>query len=247
VLVILISTVSLHSCWNTQSCCLGFHSVLLGLSQCWSGPHCTQRQVTALDCIFVGTYKHLCSLLLLVSIVTGFSHPATWLLHKLQFSTFVITSFNWEISQLAKQAFYHLSHTSSLFCSGYLFIFCGTGAWTQGLHLEPFHQPFFLWWVGFQDRILRTVFLGWLWTEILLIFASWIAKIIGISNWCPAAPVIFGDGVWWTIFSDWPWTLIFSISASQVALPYRCEPLVPSFFFVLFFFFEMMNLLGGYR
>jgi hypothetical protein len=29
----------------------------------------------------------------------------------------------------------------------YLFIyFCGTGVWTQGLHLEPLHQTF-LWWV----------------------------------------------------------------------------------------------------
>jgi hypothetical protein len=23
------------------------------------------------------------------------------------------------------------------------FLFCGTGAWTQGLHLEPLHQPYF--------------------------------------------------------------------------------------------------------
>jgi hypothetical protein len=23
--------------------------------------------------------------------------------------------------------------------------FCGTGVWTQGLYLEPLHQPFFLW------------------------------------------------------------------------------------------------------
>jgi hypothetical protein len=26
------------------------------------------------------------------------------------------------------------------------FFFCSTGAWTQGLHLEPLHQPF-LWWI----------------------------------------------------------------------------------------------------
>jgi hypothetical protein len=29
----------------------------------------------------------------------------------------------------------------------FCFCFCGTGAWTQGLHLEPLHQSFFLWWV----------------------------------------------------------------------------------------------------
>jgi hypothetical protein len=33
---------------------------------------------------------------------------------------------------------------------GFLFLFlffCGTEAWTQGLHFEPLHQPFFV--VGF--------------------------------------------------------------------------------------------------
>jgi hypothetical protein len=28
--------------------------------------------------------------------------------------------------------------------SFFFFFFCGTGAWTQGLHLQPLHQPFFL-------------------------------------------------------------------------------------------------------
>jgi hypothetical protein len=31
-----------------------------------------------------------------------------------------------------------------LFGSGFFFFFCGTGIWTQGLYLEPFHQPFFM-------------------------------------------------------------------------------------------------------
>jgi hypothetical protein len=26
----------------------------------------------------------------------------------------------------------------------FFFFFCGTGVWTQGLHLEPLHQPFFV-------------------------------------------------------------------------------------------------------
>jgi hypothetical protein len=35
----------------------------------------------------------------------------------------------------------------------------------------------------FQDSVSCTIFLGWLWTLILLIFASWVARIIGVSHW----------------------------------------------------------------
>jgi hypothetical protein len=31
------------------------------------------------------------------------------------------------------------SSVNSRYC--FFFFFCGTGAWTQGLHLEPLHQP----------------------------------------------------------------------------------------------------------
>jgi hypothetical protein len=31
----------------------------------------------------------------------------------------------------------------------FLFIYWGTGAWTQGLHLEPLYQPFFM--MGFFE------------------------------------------------------------------------------------------------
>jgi hypothetical protein len=51
----------------------------------------------------------------------------------------------------------------------------------KSLHLEPFHQPF-LWWV-FQYRVSQTICLGWLWAGVLLISASWIARIIGMSHW----------------------------------------------------------------
>jgi hypothetical protein len=44
----------------------------------------------------------------------------------------------------------------------------------------------FLWWVFLRDRVSRTVCLGWLWTVILLISASWVARIIGVSHQCPA-------------------------------------------------------------
>jgi hypothetical protein len=58
----------------------------------------------------------------------------------------------------------------------YLFIFA-IGVWTQCLHLEPLHQVFFV-----TDRLPRTICLGWLWTEILLISASWVARIISVSQ-----------------------------------------------------------------
>jgi hypothetical protein len=34
----------------------------------------------------------------------------------------------------------------------------------------------------FQDRISWTIFPDWLWTEILLISASWVARITGMSH-----------------------------------------------------------------
>jgi hypothetical protein len=59
--------------------------------------------------------------------------------------------------------------------------FCGTGVWTLCLHLEPLHQLFYLWWLFFCvcDRVSQHVCPGWLWTMILLISASSIAKILG--------------------------------------------------------------------
>jgi hypothetical protein len=60
----------------------------------------------------------------------------------------------------------------------------GTGAWTQGLHPESLHQPFFV--IGFfRDRVLWTICLGWLCTVILLISASRVARITGMSHQCP--------------------------------------------------------------
>jgi hypothetical protein len=58
--------------------------------------------------------------------------------------------------------------------------------WTQGLHFEPLHQPFFCDGV-FRDRVYWTICLGWLWTAVLLIAASLVARITGMSSWCLAA------------------------------------------------------------
>jgi hypothetical protein len=67
------------------------------------------------------------------------------------------------------------------------FFVCGTGAWTQGLHLEPVYQSFLV--KGFfGDRVLQTFCQGWLWTVSLLISASWVARITGVSHhWHSAA------------------------------------------------------------
>jgi hypothetical protein len=43
----------------------------------------------------------------------------------------------------------------------------------------------------FWDRVSWTICQGWLWTVILLIFASWVARIIGVSYQHPAtSPVL---------------------------------------------------------
>jgi hypothetical protein len=41
----------------------------------------------------------------------------------------------------------------------------------------------------FWDRISWNICLGWLWTFILLISASWGARITGVRHWCPARSV----------------------------------------------------------
>jgi hypothetical protein len=72
------------------------------------------------------------------------------------------------------------------------FFFGGTRVWTQGLLLEPLHQPFFC--DGFfGDRGLRTICLGWLRTLTLLISASRVARITGMSHWCPAGLWVWGQ------------------------------------------------------
>jgi hypothetical protein len=71
---------------------------------------------------------------------------------------------------LAKQVLYSLGHTSSPFCSGY-----------------------------FGDRVSQTVCLGWPQTMILLISASQVAKITGVSHWHLAELIL------WSLFSFALW------------------------------------------
>jgi hypothetical protein len=61
--------------------------------------------------------------------------------------------------------------------------------WYWGLNSGPlpWDTPPALFCDGFfWDRVLWTVCLGWLWTTILLISASWVARITGVSHGCPA-------------------------------------------------------------
>jgi hypothetical protein len=58
----------------------------------------------------------------------------------------------------AKQALYHLIHTSNPFCSCY-----------------------------FGNRVSQTVYQDWPWTKIILIPTSQVARITGVSHWHPAS------------------------------------------------------------
>jgi hypothetical protein len=50
---------------------------------------------------------------------------------------------------------------------------------------SPWATPpaLFLWRI-FWDRVSWTICLGWFRTAILLVSASWVARIIGVSHWC---------------------------------------------------------------
>jgi hypothetical protein len=116
----------------------------------------------------------------------------------------------------AKQAFY-LSHTSSPFCSGYLFIYF-LWYWDLNSGPTPWVTPPALFCDGlFQDRVLRTICQGWLRTAFLLISASWVARITGMSYWRQATLVILKMWSFKLFALGWSWTLILLISVFQAA------------------------------
>jgi hypothetical protein len=73
----------------------------------------------------------------------------------------------------------------------FLFFFGSTQAWTQGLHIELLHQPFFLWRIFFKTGSHGTVCPGWLWTVFLLISDSWVVRITGVSHQRSDPPLSF--------------------------------------------------------
>jgi hypothetical protein len=75
--------------------------------------------------------------------------------------------------------------------------------WYWGLNSgpTPWATPLTTFWDGaFQDKVSWTIFPGWLCTMILLISASWVARIIGVSHWCLAGYCIICH--WNEIFVD---------------------------------------------
>jgi hypothetical protein len=105
----------------------------------------------------------------------------------------------------------------------FFFFFCSTCVWTQGLHLEPFHQPFFM--KGFFEIGSHELFAsGWLQTPILLISASWVSRITGMSH-RHLAGFIFVHWFWFfwdRVFlrsSGWPWTQDPLVSAKILHSP----------------------------
>jgi hypothetical protein len=74
--------------------------------------------------------------------------------------------------------------SQSVACLLIFFFFSATGAWTQGLHLEPLHQPFFV--KGFFKIGSCGLFAEAGFKPILLISAFWVARIIGVSHQYPA-------------------------------------------------------------
>jgi hypothetical protein len=59
--------------------------------------------------------------------------------------------------------------------------------WNLNSGPTPWTTPSpFLWWFFLKDSVSRTICLGWLRTVILLITASWVARITGVSHWHPA-------------------------------------------------------------
>jgi hypothetical protein len=74
-------------------------------------------------------------------------------------------------------------------------------------------SPFILWW-GFQDRVLQTICSGWLQSAILLISASWVARITGMSNQHLAKC----NSILWTPLSD---IQLYFLGLQKVALSFK--------------------------
>jgi hypothetical protein len=73
--------------------------------------------------------------------------------------------------------------SSPMWAASHRSLFCSTGIWTQGLHLEPLTSPF-LYWVFLREDLMNYL-PGWLQTVILLICDSWEARATGMINHCP--------------------------------------------------------------
>jgi hypothetical protein len=112
---------------------------------------------------------------------------------------FVLVTLGFELRSLDLQSRCSIAWATPTvhFALVYLFIylFCSSGVWIQGLHLEPLHQPFLV--MGFSEigSCQLLICPGWFQTLILLISASWVARITGVGHQCPAPLVVWRQGL----------------------------------------------------
>jgi hypothetical protein len=93
--------------------------------------------------------------------------------------------------------------------------------------------------VFFQDKVSQTICPGWLQTAIFLIYASWVARITGMSHWCLATLVIFKIGS--KFMPQLAWTVILFTLPAQ--LGWQVCATMPSFLLVEDFYW-LVNILA---
>jgi hypothetical protein len=99
------------------------------------------------------------------------------------------------------------TNTQTLLCFFFFFFFFffySSGVWTPPvLFCEGF----------FSNRVLQTICLGWLWTAVLLISASCVTSIAGVSHWL----LVNGTSLLTTHTQSegWAWWRMCIIAATQ--------------------------------
>jgi hypothetical protein len=68
----------------------------------------------------------------------------------------------------------------------FFFFFFSTEVWTQDLHLQPIHHPFFV--IFFFSKVRSCELLAWAGFKP---WSSWSAKIIGLNHWHSVFPSLF--------------------------------------------------------
>jgi hypothetical protein len=122
-----------------------------------------------------------------VCIILNYTHQVCWPVWGVLPFFFCDTEFELRAGLThARQVLFLLLEPLPSIAIGFSFFFFflmggSTGAWTQGLHLEPLPQPFFVM-SFFEVGGSWTICLGWL-------PASWVARIIGVSHQHPASIV----------------------------------------------------------
>jgi hypothetical protein len=105
----------------------------------------------------------------------------------------------------------------------------GPTPWATAGPPSPFLVTFIYLFICFWDRVFQITFLGWLWTAILLISASWVAGITGVSRQPPG----------WSLFLH-----SFSAPLSSRGLVQVCYTLTSSMWPQFFpFFFNLEDFL----